>query len=398
MLAAPVAPTMSSKPIAFVFCPHTPNLARLDTMPMALNLVRKLAQAGQQVDLFLWEEPADRYASLLPASVRVHYQREIKPGPLDRLRPLWEGLRFARPGRYALAFGLGQIGVHLAHMAAKASACPLVYVNDEFPSCWGLSAWTRCEQQAAAQAALVVVPDAARFPPLCAELPLAHKPWAALPNTTDTSATPEPGTTAGASPPDWRQRLGLPAGAHVFLHAGSVADWAQVPEILCSLVHWPADAVLLIHSRSKAGLAAYRRQMAHLDLPGRVFWSEEPLAEQELNSLVAFCSGSLALYRNMGPNIEYMGMSSGKLMRSIACGTPVIASDFASLAFVRENALGVQVRHPAEIAAAVAQTITMQATYRRNCQAYHQTMSSFESAWPAFCAQLRQSTGVALSG
>ncbi len=388
---------MPSKPIAFVYCPHTPNLARLETMPMALNLVRKLAQAGRQVDLFLWEEPSARYATLLPGTVRVHYQQEIKPWRLNRLRPLWEGLRFARPGRFALAFGLGQIGIHLAHSAAKASACPLVYVNDEFPSCWGLSAWTRCEQQAAARAALVVVPDAARFAPLCAELPLHHTPWAALPNTTE----PEPAggdnpVAPLGSPPDWRQRLGLPEGHHVFLHAGSVADWAQVPEILCSLAHWPANAVLLIHSRSKAGLASYRKQLAHLNLPGRVFWSEEPLAEHELNSLVAFCSGSFALYRNMGPNIEYMGMSSGKLMRSIACGTPVIASNFASLAFVQENQLGVQVSHPAELPAAVAQTMAMLATYRHNCRAYHQAMSSFENAWPAFCAQLRDSTGIAL--
>ena len=90
----------------------------------------------------------------------------------------------------------------------------------------------------------------------------------------------------------------------------------------------------------------YRQQLSHLDVPGRVFWTSAPLSDKLLNSLVAHCNGSFALYRNMGPNILLTGTSSGKLMRSVMCGSPVIASSFDSLRFVSQEGIGVQVCHP----------------------------------------------------
>src|SRR5262245_8379781 len=88
-------------------------------------------------------------------------------------------------------------------------------------------------------------------------------------------------------------------------------------------------------------------------IPGRVFSTSGPLSHKSLNSLVAHCSGSLALYRNTGPNDLLIGTSSGKLMRSVMCGTPVIASSFDSLRFVSQEGIGVQVCHPSEIPAAI---------------------------------------------
>src|SRR5205085_2075180 len=101
-----------------------------------------------------------------------------------------------------------------------------------------------------------------------------------------------------------------------------------------TLSRWPAKAVLLIHTRGGLDVVNYRRSLDHLRDYGRVFWSFEPVTPAELNDLIvrAFCT--LALYRNLGPNIEKLGMSSGKIMRSIVCGTPVITSRFDSLLFI----------------------------------------------------------------
>jgi glycosyltransferase involved in cell wall biosynthesis len=379
---------MNHRKIAFIHYPHAANSARLETMPFALNIVLNLARLGWNVDLYLWEEASNKYENLLPSNVQILYFHDPKPGRINMFRPIWQKIRFSWRKDYALVFGLGQIGIHIAHAIAKSSSCHFIYVNDEFPSCWGKTYWSKHEAQVASLASMIVVPDKQRFEPLCAEINIAHRPYVELPNI--------PERPSNLESIDWYSRLGILPEQQIFLHAGSVADWAQIPEILCTVPHWDKSAVLLIHSRSKDGMESYRRQLSHLDIPGRVVWSDEPLTEKEINSLVAFCQGSFALYRNTGPNIEYMGTSSGKLMRSVACGTPIIASRFDSLSFVRQHNIGLLVSHSAEIPAAVDTILNNQETYRQNCIDFYQTLASFDRAWPQFCEQLELNTGIRL--
>ena len=116
--------------------------------------------------------------------------------------------------------------------------------------------------------------------------------------------------------------------------------------------------------------SSYRQQLSHLHVPGKVFWTSAPLSDKLLNSLVAHCNGSFALYRNMGPNILLIGTSSGKLMRSVMCGSPVIASSFDSLRFVSQEGIGVQVCHPSEIPAAIQELTRNERAYREKCLSF----------------------------
>ena len=59
-----------------------------------------------------------------------------------------------------------------------------------------------------------------------------------------------------------------------------------------------------------------------------------------------------------------VGISSCKLMRSVMCGSPVIASSFDSLRFVSREGIRVQVRHPSEIPAA---NMGNERPYREKC-------------------------------
>jgi len=163
--------------------------------------------------------------------------------------------------------------------------------------------------------------------------------------------------------------MGIPYGKKIFINAGTIGDWAQVPEILASVNYWPEEAVLVLHNSrtDRDELVRYRKQISHLDNLERVFWSFDILPEDMLNSLISSCSGSFALYRNWNLNMELVGTSSGKLMRSIVCGTPVITSSFESLKFVSTEHLGVQVRHPAEIPAAIDNLIRNRENYRERC-------------------------------
>jgi hypothetical protein len=183
--------------------------------------------------------------------------------------------------------------------------------------------------------------------------------------------------------------LGIPSGKRLFLNAGTLGDWFQTPEILASTAYWPSDAVLLLHSRSPEQEGSYRQQISHLHVPGRVFWTSGPLSDKLLNSLVGYCNGSFALYRNVGPNFLLIGASSGKLMRSVMCGSPVIASSFDSLRFVSQEGIGVQVCHPSEIPAAVQKLTEKEQEYRERCFSFAtQEAVREQQSWEALVTAL----------
>jgi glycosyltransferase involved in cell wall biosynthesis len=279
-------------------------------------------------------------------------------------------------------FGYGQIGAYIANIIAKSNQCPFIYFNDEFPSGWGENPWTQLERQAVQNAAMVVVPDLHRFHPLCQELDVSTKPYAVLPNM--------PMIKPPFEEINWHEKLGIPKDYVPFLYAGTMVEWAQIPEILSSLPYWPEKAVLILHSRSRQSMEKYRKELSHLEVSGKVIWTHESMSDSQINSLVAYCAGNFALYRNTGPNFEYIGFSSGKLMRSLACGSPVIASRLLSLSFVEEFQLGFLVRHPAEIPDAIQGILDNRAAYAQRCLEFCRDHASFERAWSEFSPKLQK--------
>jgi glycosyltransferase involved in cell wall biosynthesis len=378
---------MNRRRIAFVYAPASPpDEARLETMPVAINTITRLAAAGWNVDVFLWERRFADYQEIFPTTVRFRYQvtpkRIYRPANLRR-HPIRLTARFMSCTKYDCAFGLGQLGSYLGAVVSLVSRCPLVLLNDEFPSHFGRNRWARLERLAAERANVILVPSADRIPRLADELGLSdqRKKFVEFRNT--------PKMSHPLEKRDWHALLGIPRGQRIFLHAGQLGDWAQVPEILSSTTYWPSDAVLLLHSLTREKAEWYREQLSHLHVPGRVFWTSAPLSDKLLNSLVAHCNGSFALYRNTGPNISLIGTSSGKLMRSVMCGSPVIASSFDSMRFVSQEGIGVQVRHPSEIPTAIQELIRNEQAYRKRCLSFAtQEVIREQQSWEALVAAL----------
>jgi hypothetical protein len=363
--------------VAYVHFPYWPDQARLETMPFSLNSVMALANAQLDVDLYLCERDASIYAAVLPGNVTL---RQLPPIDEETQFALEEvHLDAAAAPTYACAFGLGQIGIVLAARRASRSRCPLVFLNDEFPSNTPPNVWAEREMSVAQSVDLFVVSDAARARALLSELRVPQKPFAALPNVTNLKEWPRI---------DWHARLQVPSDSKLFMYAGTLGDWAHVPDIVATVHAWPSNALMIVHSRSAApGHEAQFRQ------EGRVISSVSAMPEPLLNSLTSACAGTFGLYFNQGPNTETMGFSSGKLMRSIACGTPVIASRYASLSYIEENKLGVLVSEPGEVPAAVAQVLANDDEYRQQCRRFHREHLSFDRKWAGFCEALAERTG-----
>jgi glycosyltransferase involved in cell wall biosynthesis len=382
---------MNRRRIAFVYAPagYPNDPARLEAMPFAISTIMRLALADCKVDVFLWEQPLVDYRERFPPNVRLRYQvtpkrifYRTRPANL-RHHPIRLTATFMSCTNYECAFGLGQLGSYLGAVISLASRCPLVILNDELPSHYGPNnRWAPLERWAAERADVIIVPSANQIPELAKELQLSdqRKKFVEFRNT--------PKVSRPLEQRDWHALLGIPSGKRIFLNAGSLGEWGQVTEILSSTVYWPSDAVLLLHSRTseQGGL---RQQLSHLHVPGRVFWTSAPLSEKLLNSLVAHCNGSFALYRNAGPYISLVGTASGKLMRSVVCGSPVIASSFDSLRFVSQEGIGVQVSHPSEIPAAIQELIRNEQAYREKCLSFaRQEVLREQQSWEALVSAL----------
>jgi len=378
--------------IAFVFCPLGAETFRLDTMPFAAYIVRQLAASGHQIDLFLWSKPVS-FDSIGLCSANVHF-RYVNSDTRSKMKLIELTLRFARSVTYKCVFAVGLMGSYYGGVISAASRCPFVLVNDELPSEYNQSPRLILQRWAARRADAIVVPSDDRYAPLIEELRLTGDvPFVTIRNT--------PEVALPFVDVDWHSLIGIPHGKKIFINAGRIGDWAQVPEILASVSYWPEDAVLLLHNgrTTRDDFARYRREVSHLDIPKKVFWSFDILPEDRLNSLINSCSGSFALYRNSGPNIEIMGTSSGKLMRSIVCGTPVIASSFRSLNFVTSEGRGIQVTHPAEIPVAIENLIRNRESYRERCTRFGVSEEVLrKEAWDKIVECIRNaSNGVDLS-
>ena len=187
--------------------------SRLETMPFAINTIKRLAAAEWKVDVFLWERPVVDYHEIFPTTVRFRYQvmpRRIFYG----MRPIALTARFMSCTNYACAFGLGQIGSYLGALISLASRCPLVVLNDELPSAFGHCQWPALERWAAQRASVIIVPSADRIQHLAKELGLSNqrKRFVEFRNT--------PKVSHPLEKRDWHALLGIPSGQRIFLNAG----------------------------------------------------------------------------------------------------------------------------------------------------------------------------------
>jgi hypothetical protein len=376
---------LKKRKIAFVFLPNAPEYIRLETMPFAVHVLERLVASGWHIDIFVWnKEGYSSEKTILPEKVSLKRVRmHTKWG---RLHPAELTIRFSRYVGYACVFSVGQRGSYVGGIISAVSRSPHVLLNDEFPSFWGQAVWTSLERWSAHRADVIIVPSDDRQSRLREELRLDDdKPLITLRNT--------PEVTHPVVNLDWHSRLGIPHRQKILIHAGHVGDPFQVPELLTSVAYWPQDVVLLLHSKTRVGLMSYRQEVSHIDNSARIFWSSEPLSEELLHSLISYCTGSFALYRNTGPNFELVGTSSGKLMRSIACGTPVITSSFKSLDFVSKEGLGMQVKHPSEIPLAIDHLKQNREDYRRRCLSFSISEKSLTNeAWARIVEYIRGSS------
>jgi glycosyltransferase involved in cell wall biosynthesis len=376
---------MKANRILFIYSPRYPDSMFLDTMPFAVNAVRLLAENGTKLTVCLWEERKAAYDFLETyENVRVLYLKYRFLTTLARLHPICAaqlGVRLR--SRFDYVFAVGQRGLIVATSLRRIFGGQLIYFSDEYPSNFGAGRWERLERASAQHTDLIVVPDECRIGPLLEELDLPEDHNAvALPNIPFWDASPLHS--------NWHSAFGVPSQLNLILYAGTIEDWAQIPELLFTVRAWPADTALLLQSRFGQQARDYQRSLRHLHEEGRIFWGNRLLSQAELNSLTAAAKCTIALYRDHGPNNRDLGMSSGKIMRSIVNGTPVLASRYGGLEFIEKNGLGMLISSPHEIPDGIKYILQNHEQMRRNCLRFRDSELDFRKYWDRLWEKLEQ--------
>jgi hypothetical protein len=188
----------------------------------------------------------------------------------------------------------------------------------------------------------------------------------------------------------WRQRFGLVPEQRIVLHAGSLGDWTGIENILASVPSWPAEWVLVVHTRYDAESSAYVDRLRARAAPGRVFFSLKPVPRQAYDDLVDGADLGLAFYVATGDsaytrtNIQAIGLSSGKLAYYLRSGLPVIVNRAASVAGqVEEAGCGVAVERASDIAGALQRISADFAAYSDRACAFFDQRLEFSGAFQA---------------
>lgn len=356
----------------------------LITMPFGLNVITLLDRMGYEIDIYLSEYRNDSYNNLFSSRVKIHFLDHNYLWPKEGIQSyiaLTSYFRylanFKLRNSYSHIIASGMAGITLGGILKRTNRkSKFIYLNDEFPNQGKQNKWVKSEINYAKKADLVVTPDEKRFPPLAAQIKGLEKiQHCVLPNA--------PLLEELENIPDinWHERFGIDASKKLFLVAGGIQPFNFIEELLSSVSLWPSDCVLILKGKSEA--SGYRERYKELENEGRVVWNADLLSPEELHSLIKYCIASLCLYNPINDNLRFVGKSSGKLMRSILLGKPVIATTQSAFEFVEELGLGILVKDEKTLAEAVQNMALNYEVYEANCRK-HRDEITFESYWEAF--------------
>ncbi|GEM_PF-2879804 len=372
---------MKKKKVAFIFAFPIRTNPILITMPFGLNVITLLDRKGYEIDVYLSEYRSQAYQGLFSENVKFHFLDHNYIWPKEGkwsyyfLTTYFKFKSFfTLRNKYSHVFASGMAGVTLGAILKRVNKkSSFVYMNDEFPVQGERNIWVNAEIKSALKADFVSTPDESRYPPLCAQIPsLAEKEHFPLPNTPLRDEIQELPTI------NWHQYFGIDEGKKIFLMAGGLQEFNLITELLSSVKNWPEEAVLIL--KGKNDIKGFREKYDHLDIPGKIFWTAESFSPDKLHSLIQYSSASMCLYRHINDNLTFVGKSSGKLMRSVLLGRPVIVSKAKGFEFVDDLGVGITVEGENGITEGVRYILKNEKKLAENCLQHYDEIS-FESYW-----------------
>ena len=342
-------------------------------MPFALSTIKKLTLEGHIIDLYLCERSNNDYKEIFNDNVQIYFLDKAwvwKWGKGIGLYYLLNGLtiRLTFFKSYSSIWGVGLVGSSLAGRIASLKGVDYYYLSDEFPDINYLKIWVNAEKRYARKAKRWIVPDESRLETTMQQIPgISMSNAVVLPNAPFMERSAQPTEI------NWNSRLNIPVGSLIVLYAGGI-DRENNIELILSVFPLTSSEYYLVmvgKSRGYATNPLFRHQ--------RIIWIESPLSDEELLSLHQSSLCIIAFYSSM-MWLEFVGKSSGKIMRAIMAGCPVISTNFSSLDFIRDYGFGILIDQAHELINALNEIKLNRPQYQQNLQAKRHEVS-FESYW-----------------
>ena len=335
--------------------------SNIDSIPCLCNLLWALTEAGYEVDVFCLQDSvyiAPSFSSKSePINVFTNYPAWRAGGVCrfvgnSTILPLF-ALRRHMQMRYVSVIGVDAQGLIDAVNFNKWVRKPVVYFSTEVLPLDeidrdSLRAVKEREMEICKDVSMVVIQDEERAELLRRDVDIPISKFVFLPNSPR-------GTAERRRSSFLRRRFGLAENDLIVLHTGTVASWACVHQLVLSTWAWPADAVLIIHNRRRGAWSSeYDRVVRYLARKVRVLFSDEPVSAAAYPDIVASADIGIVFYEpsfdvpTNGKNIQYVGLSSGKLAYFLQAGIPVIANDISAVGrIIRQYRCGALTSDPA---------------------------------------------------
>ncbi len=353
-------------------------------MPFALNIIEILDKKGYEIDIYLSEYSNSSYSNLFSKNVTIHFLDRNYLWPKEGVLSYMSLTNYFRQfsffklrNSYQHIFAGGMAGIILGRILKRNNKnCNLIYMNDEFPIQGKIDIWVKNEIKSAQAADVILIPDESRFEPLCKQIPnIAKKPYFTLPNV--------PLIDACKKIPDinWHEYFKIEKSKKIFLMAGGLQDFNKIEELVASTVLWPENTVLIVKGKNE--FHGFSERFKSFINNEQIIFSSVSFTPEELHSLISYSNASFCLYEPINENLEFVGKSSGKLMRSILLGKPVIVSKSEAFNFVTDYNFGIQVSNSEEIAEAVKNILMNNKEFSDSCSKNYNQVS-FEVYWEKF--------------
>lgn len=374
----------NNKKICFIFAWPIRTNPILITMPFALNIIEILDKKGYKIDIYLSEYSNKSYENTFSKNVTLYFLDHNYLWPKEGILSFLSITNYFRQfslfklrNKYSYIFAGGMAGITLGRILKKYNnQSQLIYLNDEFPIQGKIDVWVKNEIISAQKADVVVIPDEYRFTPLCKQIPNLHKkPHFTLPNI--------PLIDASKNLPqiNWHEYFQIDKSKKIFLMAGGLQEFNKINELIDSVALWPDDTILIL--KGKNDILGFKENFEKSNNSNKIILSSESFTPEELHSLISFSTASFCLYQPINENLKFVGKSSGKLMRSILLGRPVIVSKSEAFNFVTDYNFGIQVSSPEEIAEAVNNILLNNTEFNESCLKNYNHVS-FEVYWEKF--------------
>jgi hypothetical protein len=315
--------------------------AYADALACYREPMRYYAEAGWQVDLYLVVS-AQHPAPTFPQGNVLLCPLEIsRAGAMRLVAQLIE-----RRHRYAVMFCAPSWALHWATQAARVSGTPVAYISDELMVDSELTTdsqrkWKARERAAHRRCAFTIALSAERADYLRTLNRLSDgHPIFVVPNAA-------PGPAQRIPSGYYRDRLGLPQGRPVALHAGGMG-WAPLTDLIADAEQWRGDAAPMLVCQGRLP-----SQMTGRVARGSAYYVSESLPSGLLDYAVSSADIGLALYDGVKENDRLMGTASGKLCLYLKNGLPVVTTRLPCFAWLEENGCGIRAASVHDVRSAI---------------------------------------------